>query len=183
MKRACVLLANGCEEVEAVTPLDYLRRAGVETVAAGIGGRDIVGAHGLAMAADMALDELDDEDFDCVVVPGGLGGAKAIAADATAVAFIRRMANEGSLVAAICAAPALVLGKACSLLGGKRFTCYPGMESHAPEGKHSNDRVVQDGNLLTAQGPGCAGEFALAVARQLCGAAEANKLAAALIMP
>ncbi|HOX92016.1 MAG TPA: DJ-1/PfpI family protein, partial [Spirochaetales bacterium] len=154
----------------------------VETLAAGIGGRDIVGAHGIAMAADAVLDDIDNEDFDCVVIPGGLGGAQAIAADADALAFIQRMYNEGALVAALCAAPALVLGSACSLLDAKRFTCYPGMEGHVPEGKYSTDRVVLDGNLLTAQGPGCSGEFALAAVRYLRGSTEADKLAKSLIM-
>ena len=71
MKKACVILANGCEEVEAITPIDYLRRAGVEVVAAGLDGREAVGAHGLIIGADAVLDDIDDEEFDCIVVPGG----------------------------------------------------------------------------------------------------------------
>ena len=182
MKRACVLLADGCEEVEAITPVDYLRRAGIETVTAGLGSRDIVGAHGIAMAADCVLEDRDDEDYDCVVVPGGNRGAQALAASPVAVAFIRRHAAEGALVAAICAAPALVLGEACGLLGGKAFTCYPGMEGRVPDGLFSPERVVVDGRLVTARSAGCAGEFAVAIVRALAGDRAADELSAAVLL-
>lgn len=182
MKRACVLLADGCEEVEAITPVDYLRRAGIETVTLGLDGRDVVGAHGIAMAADRTLDELNGEDFDCVVVPGGGKGADAIAGSRMAVEFIRRLSGEGAVVAAICAAPALVLGAACGLLKGKRFTCYPGLESSVPDGRFSEERVVTDGMLVTARSAGCAGEFAVAVISLLEGEAAAEKVARAVFL-
>lgn len=181
MKKVCVILADGCEEVEAVTPIDYLRRVGLEVTVAGLGNKEIVGAHGIALGADEVLDDVDGDDFDCVVVPGGRG-AEAIAADERAVAMIRRLSSRGSLVAAICAAPAVVLGKACGLLSGRRFTCYPGMEGLVPEGRFEASRVVADGSLITARGPGCAAEFSVAVARALAGAAKAKDLAAATLL-
>lgn len=182
MKTVCVILADGFEEVEAITPIDYLRRAGLKVLVAGLGSREIVGAHQVLVGADVVLDDVDDDDFDCVVLPGG-GGAKAIAADPTAIAFVQRLAGKGRLVAAICAAPALVLGQACGLLKGRRFTCYPGMENLVPEGRFDPERVVDDGDIITGRGPGAAGEFALAVVRAMEGQTRAEELAAALVMP
>ncbi|HPE35995.1 MAG TPA: DJ-1/PfpI family protein [Spirochaetales bacterium] len=182
MKRACVLLANGCEEVEAVTPIDYLRRAGVEVVSAGTTGRDILGSRGIALGADAAFDDIDDETFDCVVVPGGSKGAEALAADADVVAFIQRHAAGGAVIGAICAAPAVVLGQACGLLGGRRFTCYPGLERLAPEGRFQPDRVIIDGRLVSARAAGCAGEFAEALAAVLMGDEAAARLRESVLL-
>jgi len=182
MKTACVILADGCEEVEAITPIDYLRRAGVKVVVAGLGSREIIGGHGIAIAADVVLDDVDDDSYDCVVVPGGGGGAKAIAGDATAVALIKKQAGKGKLIAAICAAPAVVLGQACGILSGRRFTCYPGMESLVAGGRFEDERVVDDGDIITARAAGCAGEFAVAVARALVGGAKADELAASVLL-
>ncbi len=182
MKTVCIILANGCEEVEAVTPIDYLRRAGVQVTVAGLGNREIVGGHGIAIAADTVLDDIDDDEFDCVVVPGGGGGSKAIAADPVAVAMIRRQASKGRLIAAICAAPAVVLGQACGLLAGRRFTCYPGLEGSVPEGRFEDERVVDDGDLITARAAGCAGEFAVAIVRALEGGIKANELHASVVL-
>ena len=182
MKKTCVILADGFEEVEAVTPIDYLRRAGIKVVVAGLGGREIVGGHGMEFTADAVLDEIDSEDFDCVLVPGGGGGSKAIAADQTAVKFIKRQAGKGRLVAAICAAPALVLGQACGMLGGRRFTCYPGMENLVPGGRFEASRVVDDGNIITARAAGCAGEFAVAIIRALAGGTKADEVSASVLL-
>jgi protein deglycase len=182
MQKVCVILADGFEEVEAVTPIDYLRRAGIEVVVAGLGVREIVGGHGMEFTVDAVLDDIDSDDFDCIVVPGGGGGSKAIAADQTAVNFIKRQAARGKLIAAICAAPALVLGQACGLLEGRRFTCYPGMESLVPGGRFEASRVVDDGNLITSRAAGCAGEFAVAIVRALSGGAKADEVAASVLL-
>lgn len=182
MKKACVLLANGCEEVEAITPIDYLRRAGVEVVTAGLGAREITGSHDIVIAADVLLSDIDAQDYDCVVVPGGGGGSKAIAADPAAIAFIKRHASRGRLIAAICAAPALVLGEACGLLSGRRFTCFPGMESHVPEGLFEASRVVDDGDIITSRAAGCAGEFSVAIVRSLVGSDKAKDLEASILL-
>ncbi|GAB1456267.1 MAG: DJ-1/PfpI family protein [Spirochaetia bacterium] len=182
MKKACVILANGCEEVEAITPIDYLRRAGIDVVVAGLGSREILGSHDIAITTDAVLDDIDSQDFDCIVVPGGGGGSKAIAEDTVAVSFIKRQAATGRLIAAICAAPALVLGEACGLLKKRRFTCYPGMESHVDEGLFEETRVVDDGDIITARAAGCAGEFSLAIVRALCGGSKAKELEASVLL-
>lgn len=182
MKTACVILANGCEEVEAITPIDYLRRAGVELTVAGLGAREILGGHDITIGADAVLDDIDDNDYDCIVVPGGGGGSKAIAADPCAIACIQRHASKGKLVAAICAAPALVLGEACGILSGRRFTCYPGMERHVPDGIFEEARVVADGYIITSRAAGCAGEFSVAIVRTLLGDAKAHELEASVLL-
>ena len=122
MKTVCVILANGCEEVEAITPIDYLRRSGLEVTVAGLGAREVVGGHGIELGTDAVLDDIDEQDFDCIVVPGGGGGSKDIAADPTAVELLKRQASKGRLIADICAHPPLVLGQACGIKAGRRLT-------------------------------------------------------------
>lgn len=182
MKKVCVLLAKGCEEVEAITPIDYLRRAGAEVLVAGVGATQIQGAHGILIMAQAELNQFLHDDFDCVVVPGGGPGSAAIAADGRCVAFIKRHAEANRLIAAICAAPALVLGEACGLLKGRRFTCYPGMEARVPGGVFCPDRVVRDGIFISSRGPGTAGEFSLAIVRCLIGDQAADNLASAILL-
>ena len=176
--RALVLLADGFEEVEAITSIDFLRRAGVETVAVGVTGRDVVGGHDISVSSDVTIDEVREgsgDGYDALVVPGGARGAENIAADERAMDLVRGAIRDGKLVAAICAAPGLVLG-AHDLLGAHRFTCYPGFESHATSGSFVEDRVVVDGNLITSRGPGTAAEFAEAVVTRLVGSDAASEL-------
>jgi protein deglycase len=182
MKKVCVLLAKGCEEVEAVTPIDYLRRAGAEVIVAGIGNALIQGAHGILIGAQTELSHIQSDEFDCLVIPGGGPGSAAIAADGHCTAFIKRHAAAGKTIAAICAAPALVLGEACGLLSGVRFTCYPGMESRVPGGIFCEGNVVTDGQFITSRGPGCAGEFSIAIVRALIGTGAAAQLASAVLL-
>jgi 4-methyl-5(b-hydroxyethyl)-thiazole monophosphate biosynthesis len=165
MKRAIVLLADGFEEVEAITQIDFLRRAGIETVVAGVTGRDVVGSHDIRVNTDITVDEWSGT-FDAIVIPGGARGAENIAADVPSMTIIRRALQDGKLVAAICAAPGVVLG-ANGLLGTRRFTSYPGFESLATGGSFVEDRVVVDGNLVTSRGPGTAAEFAEAIVTYL----------------
>ncbi|GAB1433743.1 DJ-1/PfpI family protein [Spirochaetota bacterium] len=176
MKTVCVILADACEEVEAITPIDWLRRAGLSVSIAGLNKREVKGVHDIVIGADVLLDNIDNSNFDCIVIPGGKG-AEAIAKNPVAIAMIKRLSSRGSLIAAICAAPALVLGQACGLLKGRRFTCYPGMENLVPEGRFEASRVVADGDLITARGPGCAVEFSLAIVQALLGASKAKELA------
>lgn len=173
MKKVAVLLADGFEEVEAVTPIDFLRRAGVEVLVAGVKERDVVGSHNVRIDCDMTLDELPLE-LDGIVVPGG-PGAKDISDSAEAVGLIKKFLDSKKLVGAICAAPAVVLG-ARGLLKGRKFTCYPGTESAAKDGTLLQDRVVKDGNLITSRGPGTAAEFSLALIEYLAGADAAEKV-------
>jgi 4-methyl-5(b-hydroxyethyl)-thiazole monophosphate biosynthesis len=182
MKRVCVLLAKGFEEVEAVTPIDYLRRAGAEVLTVGIDSLQVQGAHGITLTAQTELSKIQSDEFDCIVIPGGGPGSAAIAADGHCVAFIRRHAVANTLIAAICAAPALVLGEACGLLTGIRFTCYPGMESRVPGGIFTEGRVVTDGQFISSRGPGSAGEFSVAIVRNLMGNRVADQLVAAVLL-
>jgi 4-methyl-5(b-hydroxyethyl)-thiazole monophosphate biosynthesis len=182
MKRACVLLADGSEEVEAVTVIDYLRRAGIEAVVLGVTGTSVKGGHGIVLVADLPISEAKGMDFDAVVVPGGMKGASHIAASEAARSLITTQFSSGRLVAAICAAPAVVLHRACGVLKGRKFTCYPGMEEEVSGASFIEGKVVVDGNLITSRGPGTAGEFALAIVSALAGEEEAAKLASGALL-
>ena len=185
MKRACVILAEGFEEVEALTPVDYLRRAGVEVRTLGVGGRSIRGGHDIVVEADAVLGEGEDgwrRDWDLVVVPGGGGGSKNIAASAEARALISAQFASGGLLGAICAAPAVVLHGALGILRGRRFTGYPGTEKDVSGATFSAERVVVDGNLITARAAGCAGEFSQALVSALVGEPAAADLAIKVLL-
>lgn len=181
MVRALVLLADGFEEIEAVTPIDVLRRAGVEVITAGVGGRRVVGSHGVVLEADTTLDDAP-RDVDVVVLPGGMPGADNLGKSQAVRDIVERTHAAGKRVAAICAAPAMALGRT-SVLAGKRATCYPGFEKHLPDGvTHADDRVVVDGLVVTAKGPGVALEFSLALVEQLVSKEQADQLRAGMIV-
>jgi len=186
MKKAVVLLAEGFEEVEALTPVDYLRRAGVEVRTLGVAGSTVRGGHGIAVQADIELSKLEvsklTEEADCVVVPGGGKGAENLAASPAAVELIKRQFASGKLVAAICAAPAVVLHGACGILKGRRFTGFPGTEKNVVGATFSEDRVVEDGNLITSRSAGCAGEFSRAIVKALVGEKAADELAERVLL-
>jgi 4-methyl-5(b-hydroxyethyl)-thiazole monophosphate biosynthesis len=153
-----LLLAEGFEEVEAITPADFLRRANVDLEIVGIGGRIVRGSHGIAIEADKTINEVSEHDLDGVILPGGMPGAENIAASDQALSLVKRVFEQGKPVAAICAAPAVALHKT-GILKGKRVTCYPGYESRLEGCLFSEERVVVDGNLITSRGPGTAAEF------------------------
>ena len=174
-KKALCFLAEGFEEVEAVTPIDYLRRAGVEVIVAAIGAEKIIrGSHGISIQADTTLaglekaGQLNTESWDAVFVPGGMPGASNLAACAAAGNFFKAMAGAEKICAAICAAPAVFLAP-LGLLEGKRFTCFPGMEKKVTGGIWLEDKVVVDGNLITSRAAGTAVLFALALIEKLAG--------------
>jgi 4-methyl-5(b-hydroxyethyl)-thiazole monophosphate biosynthesis len=187
-KKVLVLLAEGFEEVEAVTPIDYLRRSGIDVTAAAVGKNLAVnGSHGIQITADTLLEnllaggKLLPSEWDGVVVPGGLPGADNLAASRETGDFIKEMASGGKLICAICAAPARVLAP-LGLLNGKKFTCFPGEEEKVISPSSANygaqwkeDRVVVDGSFITSRGAGTAGEFACAIVEKLTG--EGRKLA------
>jgi 4-methyl-5(b-hydroxyethyl)-thiazole monophosphate biosynthesis len=174
MKRIALLLAEGFEEVEAVTPNDFLRRAGIEVITPGVTGKTVTGAHGVPFTADILLKDAP-VDLDGIVIPGGMPGAANIAKSAAAVTLIQKLFSANKLVAAICAAPGVVLGPN-GFLKGKNFTCYPGYEKDVANASFSETRVVKDGNLITSRGPGTAAEFAIALAEYLAGKDAADKV-------
>jgi 4-methyl-5(b-hydroxyethyl)-thiazole monophosphate biosynthesis len=180
-KNVVVLLAEGFEEVEAVTPIDYLRRAGIEVTIASIGNTlSVKGARGITLNTDAALKNLK-QNWDAVIIPGGMPGATNIAASKEAGALITEMAVTGKLVCAICASPAVVLAP-LGLLSGKKFTCYPGMEERVQGAQWTDQLVVSDGNIITSRGAGTAGAFAIAIISKLLSPAEGDKIAKAVLL-
>ena len=176
MKTAYVFLVDGFEDIEAITPIDCLRRAGAKVTVVGVSGKAAVSARGLTVSCDSLLSDARTGPLpDLAVLPGGGPGSKNLGASTALRDFIGRMMAEKRLVGAICGAPALALG-AWGMLDGRTWTCFPGMEKGLP-GKHLSDRVVVDGNLVTSRAPGTAEEFALALVSILCGKPAANKLA------
>lgn len=152
-----VLLADGFEEVEAMAPVDILRRGGVEAALVGVGSQWIIGAHGIRVQADVTLDAVDADGCDMLVLPGGAGYQ--VLRDTPAVgALIDNVAARGRVVAAICAAPTVLAGR--GLLDGRRAVCYPGMEDEMGGAVLcSGEQVVRDGSFVTAEGPGSAYVF------------------------
>lgn len=174
-KTAIVVLAEGFEEIEAIAPIDVLRRAGVRVTVVGVGGKTVKSSRGIGIQTECLLEEIKDLP-DAVILPGGLPGATNLAKEAGLAAFLKKMNEAGNLIAAICAAPAVVLAP-LGILDGKKATCYPGCErDFSSKTVHSPERVVKDGNLITSQGPGTSLEFALEIVRELVG----NEMAASL---
>ncbi|WP_319562155.1 DJ-1 family glyoxalase III [Marispirochaeta sp.] len=166
-KRAALLLADGFEEVEAVTPIDLLRRAGIELVTLGVTGNPVTGGHDIIIHADRKIDDFDSE-VDAVIVPGGMPGAANIAASDSAVELIEKVFKKNGLVAAICAAPGVVLYP-LGILDKRRATCFPGFEKEWTKATFSEERVVIDGNVITSRGAGTAAEFTEAIIAWLLG--------------
>jgi 4-methyl-5(b-hydroxyethyl)-thiazole monophosphate biosynthesis len=167
-KTALVILAEGFEEVEAIAPIDALRRAGVRVTIAGLTDLRVKGSKKIGVEADILLKDLA-EIPDAVILPGGLPGATNLAKSEEVTKLIKKANSAGKLVAAICAAPEVVLAP-LGILDGKKATCYPGGEANFSKRTiYSKERVVVDGNIITSQGPGTALEFALEIAARLAG--------------
>ena len=169
MAKALVFLASGFEEIETVTVVDVLRRAGVDVTVAGLTPNVTEGKHGMRIVPDKSIDDVSVEDFDAFVVPGGNPGYKNLGKDPRVIDMVKKAFNSNKLVAAICAGPA-VLSDA-GVLEGKACTIYPGMdeELEAGGGKPKHDIVVVDGNIITSRGPATALPFALKLAEKLAG--------------
>ena len=168
-KRALITIADGVEEIETVTLLDVLRRAEIEVVLASIETRRMINcAHGTRLTADTMLVDVLAQDFDLIVLPGGMPGAQRLADHQPLAERVRQQAGEGKLFAAICAAPALAL-QAYGVLKQRRMTCYPAFSERLSGCTFVDQPVVVDGNCITSQGPGTALEFALTLVEQLMG--------------
>ncbi len=175
MFRALVPLAAGFEEIEAVTIIDVLRRAGIDVVVAGLDrAGPVEGAHGITVQADAALDAVRSASFDLIVLPGGEPGTTNLAASAALRAMLKSQAHAGRLLAAICAAPRVLAAQ--GLLDDRAATSFPGFEAEVRAGGavYSTARVVRDGNIITSRGPGTALEFALTLVEALQGPAPAQ---------
>jgi 4-methyl-5(b-hydroxyethyl)-thiazole monophosphate biosynthesis len=178
MATALVLLADGFEEIEAVTIIDVLRRGEVKVTTASLGGKQVRGSHDIALESDALLDAVQVESFDALVLPGG-PAAKTLREEPRAQSTIKRAAAAGKLVAAVCAAPTAL--DAAGLLKGKRATAYPG--SPLPSATFVEERVVEDGNIVTSRGPGTTMAFALKLVERLSGAAVAKTTGERLLAP
>ena len=191
--KAVELLATGFEEIEALSPVDYLRRAGVEVIIAGLKSEGVddvslvEGAHGIKVKTDIDFDDFlasgDASEVEAIIIPGGMPGASNIAASQKAMDFICQMYEKEKYVCAICASPIVVLAKT-GILAGKAYTCYPGMEQniadYVPDVSKINDLMedsylahtspfVVDQKLITGKGPGAAEQFSMAIVKELCG--------------
>lgn len=181
MKRVCILLAPGYEEIEALTPVDYLRRAGLNVdVVSTTSDVAVTGAHDIIVQADTFLEDLSPKDYDLVVIPGGLPGAENLARNDQVIDFVTQIYEQGAYVAAICAGP-MVLEKA-GLLQGKKATCYPGFENEIGSAATLSDLVVIDGRIITSRGPAAANYFALALVGVLLGKEKAEELKEEVIL-
>ena len=170
-----ILLGEGFEESEALVPADLLRRAGIVTALVGVDGSVVTGSHGIAVQADLALEQVDPDELDMLVLPGGMGGVASIQMNLFATALIQRSWERGLYLAAICAAPTILAGM--GILDRRRAVCYPGMEEEmgsavVRQGQH----VVVDGHIITAEAAGSAFEFGLKLVEILSGRACAEQV-------
>ena len=179
MKKVILFFANGTEEVEALTAVDLLRRAGAEVTLVGVGGKEVVGSHGIRITADISEEEISCFDYDMAVVPGGMPGTTNMDESECVEKTLAAVYEKGGFLAAICAAP-LVLGKR-GYLNGKKAICYPGFESYLRGASLSDFRVCRDGHIITAAGAGVALEFALALIEALYGEEKSQQIRASVL--
>lgn len=174
-----VLLADGFEEIEALTPVDMLRRAGLEVLTVGITSKIAVGAHGISVICDKLPEEIDLDMISTVILPGGMPGSLNLDASAFTDEILKSVNARGGRIAAICAAP-LVLGRR-GLLEGKRATCYPGFENELVGATVTDEPVITDGNITTARGMGVALEFSKELISLLVTKEKAEELSSAIM--
>jgi len=181
MARVLVPLAPGCEELEAVTVIDLLRRADIAVVTAGLTPGPVKASRGTVLVPDVGLDEVMDEDFDMMVLPGGQPGADNLDADPRIHRLLKRLAAEDKYTAAICAAPKVLASS--GLLDGRQATWYPGAvdATSLPATRALQDAVVSDGRVITSRGPGTAMDFALTLVEALAGKKKRQVVEAALL--
>ncbi|TWI58575.1 4-methyl-5(b-hydroxyethyl)-thiazole monophosphate biosynthesis [Pseudomonas duriflava] len=183
MTRALLAVADGNEDIETVTLIDVLRRAGIEVLVTSIEARrHVTLARGTRLTSDVTLLEVQALSFDLIVLPGGMPGAQRLADSVALRQFMRRHVEAGKLYGAICAAPAVVL-ETWGLLDGRRMTCYPSFIEQVEQGQYVDEPVVVDGSCVTSQGPATAQAFALELVRQLLGEEARISVAKALLAP
>ncbi|MBU0499739.1 MAG: DJ-1/PfpI family protein [Gammaproteobacteria bacterium] len=183
MTRVLVPLAQGCEEMEAVTIIDLLRRAEIDVVTAGLDDRPVRASRGVVLLPDTTLDAIANESFDMLVLPGGLPGSDHLDNDPRIHALIKRLAASGGFVAAICAAPKVLAN--AGVLDGKRATAYPGVldSMDLPRVDLMPLPVVSDGKVITSRGPGTAMDFALELIERLVGPEKRKQVEEPLVRP
>lgn len=180
MGKILIPLAAGFEEIEAVTNIDVLRRAGLDVMTAGLGSREIKGDHGIKIEADTEISEVSSDDLSAVVLPGGMPGAANLRDSAELLKIIKEVYEADKLCAAVCAAPMVL--EAAGILAGKNATSYPGFDKEMPSCNYREERVVIDGNIITGRGPGVAMEFAMAIVEYLLDAKERAQLEESMLV-
>jgi 4-methyl-5(b-hydroxyethyl)-thiazole monophosphate biosynthesis len=173
-----VLLAEGFEEIEAVVPIDILRRANITVKTLGVGGKTVNGSHGIPIVCDGVISDADRSAMTGIILPGGLKGAHNLEDSKEAQKLLDFAAEDGRLICAICAAP-FILGHK-GLLKGKKATCYPGFEKDLYGAVTTGEKVCRDGNIITGKGAGTAVDFALAIAGYYKGTECANKIGSSI---
>ena len=175
------LLGTGFEETEAIAPIDLLRRAGVQVQTVGINGKVVYGGHGIGVETDIALDEMDMNNLDMIVLPGGLGGVASIRASKNAMEAVSFAYENGRYVAAICAGPTVLAD--LHITDGQKATCYPGCEDAMGSAiLIPNAAAVTDGKVITGTSAGCAVPFGLALIAALKGEESANAIAQQIVI-
>ena len=178
-QKVLIAIAEGTEELEAITIIDVLRRAGANVTVASAGGLQVTTAHGVKLTADAQIADCTGREYDCIVLPGGMPGAEHLRDSKPLVELLKSQKQRGGWYAAICAAPAVVLAHHGLL--GKKATCYPSFAERLPDQSMAHQRVVVDDRCITSQGPGTALEFALEVVRQVIDTDKAKQVAAAML--
>ncbi|WP_018248553.1 DJ-1 family glyoxalase III [Orenia marismortui] len=172
-------LANGCEEIEAITNIDVLRRAGVEVETISLKGLEVKGAHNIIIKADKKIDELNIEEVGGIILPGGMPGAANLRDDKRIINIVQKLDQKNGLIAAICAAPIVL--EAAGVIKDRPATSYPGFGQEMESCTYLQDRVVVDDNLITGRGPGVALEFALKIVELLVNKEKAEEIKAEMI--
>lgn len=174
-----LFLAEGFEEIEALTPVDILRRGGVELLTVGVGGNTIKGSHGIYVAADIEDKQLGDlSDVEAVILPGGMPGTLNLEKNSTVINTVKYCAEKDLVIGAICAAPS-ILGH-LGLLEGRRAVCYPSFEGELKGAVGCSEYVCRDGKIITAKGMGVSVDFGLELLSALRGQAAADKVRASI---
>ena len=180
MKNICIFMANGFEEIEALTVVDICRRADIKIITVSIAGRrQLLGAHAIAIHADEVYDNVDFSQMDGIVLPGGMPGTRYLGECRPLTELLLQFFREGRKVAAICAAPSVLGG--LGILEGKKAACYPGFEDKLKGAEVVFDQVVRDGNVTTSRGMGTAIPFALDLVSQLVSEEKAQELKTGII--
>lgn len=175
-----VLLGTGFEEVEAIAPVDLLRRAGVSVLTVGVDGKAVTGSHGITVEADITLEQMDLTDLEMIVLPGGLGGVATARSSQAALDALRFAYENNKFVAAICAGPTVLAE--LGIIGDRRATCYPGCEAGMGSATMTESACVTDGKLITGASAGCAIPFALGLIEALKGKEEADRIAKQIVI-
>ena len=179
MKKTIIFLAEGFEEIEALSVVDILRRANVECKMCSLGHTAVTGSHGIQVMADITLENADIDEFDCLILPGGMPGAKHLKENSKIIEYVKKFHRENKLIAAICAAP-IVLAEA-KVIENLEITSFPGVKDQLKGAIYKEELVVQNKNFITSRGPATAIEFGFAIVKALDKKEEENLREAMLV--